>query len=88
MVQQIQQIVLYQSDNSNVCVSVHFFDETFWLTQKEMAGLFEVNTQAIGKHLANIYAEEELNKFSTCSKMEQVRQTKCGNWLPDRKSVV
>ena len=76
MLQQTQQIVLYQSDNSNVCVSVHFFDETFWLTQKEMAGLFEVNTQAIGKHLANIYAEEELQEQATVSKMEIVRQTK------------
>lgn len=74
MLQQTQQIVLYQIDKSNVCINVHFYDETFWLTQKEMAELFEVNTQAIGKHLSNIYAEEELNKFSTCSKMEQVRQ--------------
>ncbi|MBQ9183426.1 MAG: virulence RhuM family protein [Neisseriaceae bacterium] len=74
MAQQMQQIVLYQIDNSNICINVRFLNETFWLNQKEMAELFEVNTQAIGKHLSNIYAEEELNKFLTCSKMEQVRQ--------------
>ena len=65
-----------------MCVSVHFYDETFWLTQKEMAGLFEVNIPAISKHLTNIYAEEELQEQATVSKMEIVRQTKCGNWLP------
>lgn len=74
MAQQMQQIVLYQIDNSNICINVHFFNETFWLTQKEMAELFEVNIPAISKHLANIYKEEELQEQITISKMEIVRQ--------------
>ena len=37
-------IVLYQNDDSNVCVSVHYNDETFWLTQKAMAELFGCST--------------------------------------------
>lgn len=74
MAQQMQQIVLYQIDNSNICINVHFFNETFWLTQKEMSELFEVNIPAISKHLANIYKEEELQEQATISKMEIVRQ--------------
>jgi len=35
--------------------------------------IFNVKTQAITKHLSNIYKEEELIKKSTCSKMEQVQ---------------
>lgn len=66
------EIVLYQMEDTNVCVSVFYKDETFWLTQKAMAELFDVNPQAITKHLRNIYEEEELDKETTCSKMEQV----------------
>ena len=66
-------IVLYQAENTNICVDVIFKDETFWLTTKSMAELFGVNTQAITRHLGNIYDEEELNKSATCSKMEQVQ---------------
>jgi hypothetical protein len=67
------EIVLYQMDDINVCVSVFYKDETFWLTQKAMAELFGVNTQAITKHLGNIYEEGELIREATCSKMEQVQ---------------
>jgi hypothetical protein len=67
------EIVLYQMDDTNVCVSVFYKDETFWLTQKAMAELFGVNTQAITKHLGNIYEEGELIREATCSKMEQVQ---------------
>lgn len=74
-IQQTQHsIVLYQNDDSNVCVNVYYCNETFWLTQKAMAELFGVNTQAITKHLGNIYQEQELIKEATCSKMEQVQQ--------------
>jgi len=74
-IQQTQHsIVLYQNDDSNVCVNVYYNNETFWLTQKAMAELFGVNTQAITKHLGNINQEQELNKEATCSKMEQVQQ--------------
>lgn len=67
-------IVFYQSENKNVVINVIYKDETFWLTQKAMAELFDVNTQAITKHLQNIYEEQELSEKATCSKMEQVQQ--------------
>ncbi len=68
------EILLYSLDNSNVYVDVYFEDETYWLTQKSMAELFDVNIPAISKHLQNIYDDEELEKDSTVSKMEIVRK--------------
>lgn len=73
VIQKQHEIVLYQIDDTNVCINVVFKDETFWLTTKAMAELFGVNTQAITKHLRNIYDEQELAKELTCSKMEQVQ---------------
>ena len=67
-------IVLYQNDDSNVCVIVYYNNEDFWLTQKAVAVLFGINTQTITKHLGNICLEQELSKEATCSKMEQVQQ--------------
>ena len=49
-------------------------NETIWASQRAMAELFGVNTQAITRHLGHIYAEGELDKAATCSKMEQVRK--------------
>ena len=66
-------ITLYSTLNSNVYVDVVFKDETFWMTQKSIAELFDVNTPAISKHLNNIFDEEELSPSSTISKMEIVQ---------------
>ena len=68
------QFLLYNTPNENIKVNVIVKDETLWLTQKAMAELFDVNTQAITKHLKNIFEEGELEKAATCSKMEQVQQ--------------
>ena len=67
-------IVFYQTENADVVVNVVYNDETFWLSQKAMAALFDVNPQAITKHLSNIYEEQELVKDSTCSILEQVQK--------------
>ena len=50
---QEHEIVLYQVEDTNICVNVVFKDETFWMTQKAMAELFDVNVPAISKHLSN-----------------------------------
>ena len=68
-----KEVVLYQTDDGNINVSVIYYNESFWLTQKAMAELFGVNSQAITKHLRNIYEVGELSKEATWSKMEQVQ---------------
>jgi len=66
-------ITLYSTPDGNVYVDVVFKDETFWMTQKSIAELFDVNTPAISKHLKNIFDNEELTPDSTISKMEIVQ---------------
>ena len=55
---QEHEIVLYQVEGTNICVNVVFKDETFWMTQKAMAELFDVNVPAISKHYL-IYLRKE-----------------------------
>ena len=59
------EIVLYQIGKTNICVSVFFCEETFWMTQKAMAELFDCSTDNISLHLKNIFREEELDEKST-----------------------
>ena len=66
-------IILYQEDDRNVNVNVYYKDETYWLTQKSMAELFDVNVPTISRHLQNIFDEKELDKNATVSKNEIVQ---------------
>lgn len=68
------EILLYSYEGTNSYVQVVFKDETFWMPQKTMAELFDVNLPAISKHLQNIYDDEELTREATISKMETVQQ--------------
>lgn len=68
------EILLYSDDSGKEFINVAFEDETFWLTQKAMAELFDVNVPAVSKHLQNIYEENELTRDATISKMETVQQ--------------
>lgn len=64
------QILLYHSENGKVNVTVTYLNETFWLTQKNIAALFGVEVPAISKHLKNIFETGELEEKSVISKME------------------
>lgn len=66
------QFILYSMPDGDGKVQVVIKDETLWCTQKAMAQLFGVGVPAISKHLSNIYAEGELDKDTTFSKMEIV----------------
>ena len=66
----IKNIILYSTLQGNVNVEVVFKDETFWLTQKVMAKLFNVEVPAISKHLKNVFDTKELDESSVVSKME------------------
>lgn len=67
-------IVLYQDDGRNVPVQVRYEDETFWLTQKDMAELFGVDVRTVSEHLKNIYDSGELVEEATIRKIRIVRQ--------------
>lgn len=58
------EILLYNNGGEKEFVSVVFHDETFWLSQKGMAELFETSKQNISLHLKNCFDEEELDRES------------------------
>lgn len=64
------EVIIYQSDNENITTNVLFKDDTFWMSQKDIANLFNVGVPAISKHLNNIFRDGELNENSVISKME------------------
>ena len=63
------EIILYQPDES-VRMEVRIEDETVWLTQAQIAELFETKRQAITTQLKNIFQSGELNENSVCSILE------------------
>lgn len=65
-------MVIYETGAKSVRFNFEPEAETIWATQAQMAEVFDVGTQAIGKHLKNIYQDGELEMERTCSKMEQV----------------
>ena len=67
------EILLYSDDSGKEFVNVVFEDETFWLTQKGMAELFDCSTDNISLHLKNIYADGELEQPTTTEKISVVR---------------
>ncbi|WP_321493940.1 virulence RhuM family protein [uncultured Desulfobacter sp.] len=55
-------ILIYEGQEGNVKIDVRLQDETVWLTQKDMAELFQTTKQNIGQHLKKIFAEGELDE--------------------------
>ena len=66
-------IIFYEDENGNSKVEVVLNDENVWLNTNAIANLFNVQRPAIVKHINNIYNDEELDKNSTCSILEQVQ---------------
>ena len=64
-------IVIFESGDHEV--EVRLQGETVWLSQAQMAALFDVQKAAISKHLKNIFACGELDAAATVSKMETVQ---------------
>lgn len=56
------EIILYQSEGTNVPVEVRYLDETLWMPQKEIAELFGTTKQTISYHMGNIFKEGELER--------------------------
>lgn len=66
-------IVIYQTKDGKTSIDVKLEDETVWLTQAQMAELFQTDRTSIVKHVNNIYKSEELVKDSTCAKLHMFR---------------
>ena len=66
-------IILYQSEDGQTHVDVRMENDTVWLTQAQMAELFETDRTSIVRHINNIYKTEELEREATCAKIAQVQ---------------
>lgn len=71
-----KKLVLYKDKNNNIQIKVDIDKNTVWLSQKEMAVLFDKTIPNINMHIDNIYKEEELNKNSTIKESLIVQQEK------------
>ena len=67
-------IVIYQSTDGSIATEVRLEGETVWLSQKQMAELFDKNIMTINEHIANVFAEGELGPLATIRKFLIVRQ--------------
>ena len=67
------QILIYQTEDGQTQVYVRMENETVWLTQAQMAELFQTDRTSIVRHINNIYKVEELERESTCAKIAQVK---------------
>ena len=66
-------IIFYEDKEGNSKVEVVLKEDNVWLNVNAIANLFNVQRPAIVKHINNIYNDEELDKNSTCSILEQVQ---------------
>ena len=62
-------VILYQSPDGSSSLEVHLDHETVWLTQKQMAELFQRERSVITKHLRNVFVEGELDEKSNVQNM-------------------
>ena len=61
------QILIYSSnDEANLKIDVRLEDDTVWLTQAQMAVLFDTTRNNITIHIGNVFNEKELNEESVC----------------------
>jgi len=66
-------IKIYQTDDGQTKIDVKFENETVWLSQKQMAELFDKDSDTIGLHLKNIYQSGELEEFATTEESSVVQ---------------
>jgi len=69
-----EQIVIYQAKDGQTQIDVQLKEETIWLSQKQMAELFDKDSDTIGLHLKNIFKSKELDKNSTTEKYSVVQK--------------
>lgn len=67
-------IIIFQDDNGLIKVNVRFADEDVWLTQGQLAEIYDTTQENISMHVSNIYKEGELDQNQTYKKFLLVRK--------------
>ena len=63
------QIIMYQTENGLTKIEVTLENETVWLSQNQMAELFQRDKSTISRYIKNIFEERELDKNSVVAKI-------------------
>ncbi|HEI8572726.1 TPA: virulence RhuM family protein [Morganella morganii] len=79
------EFILFRSEDGQTHVECRFESDTLWLSQAEIANLYQITPQAITQHIKAIYEEGELVQNSTCKSFLQVRQE--GNRRVNRNTL-
>jgi hypothetical protein len=66
------EIIIYQTEDARIDVRLE--NDTVWLTQAQMAELFQTDRTSIVRHINNIYKTDELTREATCAKIAQVQK--------------
>ena len=62
------QIIIYQTDDNQTQIDVRMENDTVWLTQAQMADLFQKDRTVISRHIRNVFKEGELDESLVCAK--------------------
>lgn len=66
-------ILIYLDENEITRISVRFADEDLWLTQNQLAEIYDTTQQNISQHIEGIYQDKELDRKATNKKFLLVR---------------
>ena len=83
MAENKSEIVIFKTSDEKISVDVRFEGETVWLSQQQMAELYQTSRTNVVEHIKHIYEEEELDADSTCQNFRQVQKE--GNRNVSRK---
>ena len=78
-------IIVYQNDDGSLHIDVHLEDDTVWLTQQQMADLYQTSKSNVSEHIKHIFEDGELDensvvrKFRTTAADGKNYNTKCYN---------
>ncbi|HAM43685.1 MAG TPA: hypothetical protein DCM67_01485 [Propionibacteriaceae bacterium] len=68
------ELLVYLRDDGTPAIDVRLTDDTVWLSQQQLADLFQTSRTNVVEHLRHIYEEGELLETATCRDFRQVRQ--------------
>ena len=71
--EKLNEIIIFKDNDLELEVKITPDKDTVWLTQDQMAKLFDVDRTRIVRHISNIYKDKELDSFSTSAENAQVQ---------------
>lgn len=74
MILEENSIIIYTPEDGSTKIDVRLIDETVWLSQQQMAVLYDTTKQNISLHIKNIFEEGELNESSTIKEILTVQK--------------